>query len=165
MIFFDFFIIVHIYGATSKNKRNTMDDFFNEVESIADDGWRIPQEELLQLPLTKDCFEYIRTEEIEKTKSEIEQLSKIQYVVPVPVLDENDIRSFQECILADEENNVNNEENTKNTCKTISVGTQTETDEVSCNCSKSRCIQRYCPCFNSSGKCGPSCTCRNCMNT
>jgi len=37
--------------------------------------------------------------------------------------------------------------------------------QVTCNCSKSGCIKKYCECFKSGGKCGTGCNCTECKNT
>lgn len=36
---------------------------------------------------------------------------------------------------------------------------------VSCNCSKSGCLKKYCQCFKSNKKCGTGCNCTGCKNT
>lgn len=34
----------------------------------------------------------------------------------------------------------------------------------SCNCVKSKCLKKYCDCFNNNNSCGPNCRCTNCSN-
>jgi len=40
-----------------------------------------------------------------------------------------------------------------------------KTQQVTCNCSKSGCLKKYCECFKSGGKCGTGCNCTECKNT
>lgn len=37
--------------------------------------------------------------------------------------------------------------------------------KAKCSCKASKCLKLYCPCFASSGFCGPDCTCKNCKNS
>jgi len=34
-----------------------------------------------------------------------------------------------------------------------------------CNCEKSRCLKLYCECFSRNVLCGPTCNCRDCLNS
>lgn len=40
-----------------------------------------------------------------------------------------------------------------------------ETDSLSCNCSKSGCLKKYCECYKGGRKCGIECNCAGCKNT
>ena len=35
---------------------------------------------------------------------------------------------------------------------------------MGCNCKKSRCIRKYCECYNAGLVCGDNCKCENCAN-
>lgn len=39
-----------------------------------------------------------------------------------------------------------------------------ETQQISCNCTKSNCKKKYCECFKAGVKCGDKCRCVDCMN-
>jgi hypothetical protein len=39
-----------------------------------------------------------------------------------------------------------------------------EADSVSCNCTKSNCMKKYCECYKSGQGCKESCRCINCLN-
>lgn len=41
----------------------------------------------------------------------------------------------------------------------------TQNQRTKCSCKASKCLKLYCPCFASSGFCGPDCTCKNCQNS
>jgi hypothetical protein len=138
-----------------------MGDFFTQVELIVDGEWQldnIPQESLIQLPLPKDSFEYVRTEA--QRKSETEASRKPQELfqkVTVPIVQDDEVQVFHQFVTS---TNVSS----PSIPGMLSASTQTETFPVSCNCTKSKCTKKYCPCFNANGKCGPSCTCKNCLN-
>lgn len=36
--------------------------------------------------------------------------------------------------------------------------------KVTCTCKKTRCVKKYCTCFASGNKCGPECSCEDCLN-
>ncbi len=43
--------------------------------------------------------------------------------------------------------------------------TKTKKQKCSCKCKNSNCLRLHCSCFKKLGYCGPSCKCKNCLNT
>ena len=39
-----------------------------------------------------------------------------------------------------------------------------QTNKLTCNCKKSKCIRGYCECFSNGAFCGKNCRCQNCQN-
>ena len=126
----------------------------------------VPQESLIKLPLNKELCDYVRNEEKETLKREMEMLlySNLELMVSNPMkvsVNDESIEQFRECVRAIDTNTMI----MQTSCvKMVTSSTQTEKLPVSCNCFKSKCTKKYCPCFNSNGKCGPECRCTGCMN-
>lgn len=44
------------------------------------------------------------------------------------------------------------------------VGESSKQPKSGCQCKKSACVKKYCPCYSAGGVCGPSCQCQGCKN-
>ena len=87
-----------------------------------------------------------------------------------------DLNLFDRSVKEEEEEEVPNNSPLSDTDSTVTAKVQSlslpakkrkkaQKSSQCCKCKNSNCLRLHCSCFKELGHCGPSCRCRNCLNT